>query len=184
MADTAPTPIRWITVRLDDDYNWWLHDTSAELSEDTRSRGVLDPRQVAHLVEAFDEFRKHGLRPQHIADAFQLFEMESELAEGVVRLSATNADIFADGAQLFALPRIQEEGAGAYYEFLDVLSAARIHKLNATHHYAYECTEDEMQDELDALDADRYFSSDTIHAFDEINEILEWSPAEWDDSSS
>ena len=42
---------------------------------------------------------------------------------------------------------------------------------------------DEMEDELRALDADRYFSDDTIHVFDELTEILDWSPAEWDDSS-
>ena len=30
---------------------------------------------------------------------------------------------------------------------------------------------------LDALDRDHYFSSEHIHCFDEINEILQWSPA-------
>jgi len=184
MTIDRPTPLRWITVRLGDDFNWWLQDTSAELTADTRGRGILDPRQVAHLIEALDEYRPYGLRPKSLAEAFQLFELESEISEGVLRLAATDASVFAEGAQLFALPLIADEGEGPYYDLLDAIGAARIRKINATHHYARDCTEDEMQEELGALDADRYFADESIHAFDEISEILEWSPAEWDDSSS
>jgi hypothetical protein len=39
-----------------------------------------------------------------------------------------------------------------------------------------------MREELDALDRDRYFSSENIHCFEQINEILQWSPAEWDEA--
>ena len=42
----------------------------------------------------------------------------------------------------------------------------------------------EREKELDTLDRDRYFALENIHTFDEINEILQWRPAEWDDSSS
>jgi hypothetical protein len=184
MASDQPVPLRWIVVRLGDDYNWWLQDTSAELSDHIRARGVLDPRQVARLIEVFDEYKQYGLRRQHIERAFQLFELNSELSEGVLRLAGTNADIFGGGTQVFALPQFTEEGAGPYYDLLDALSAARIRKINAAHHYAHDCTENEMQDELDALDDDRYFGAESIHAFDEISEILEWSPAEWDDTAS
>ena len=38
-----------------------------------------------------------------------------------------------------------------------------------------------MQEELDALDRDRYIAAENIHCFDEINEMLQWSPAEWDE---
>jgi hypothetical protein len=37
-----------------------------------------------------------------------------------------------------------------------------------------------MQEELETLDHDRYFNGDSLHVFDEINQILEWQPAEWD----
>jgi hypothetical protein len=181
MATDEPTPLRWITIRLGEDFNWWLQDTSAELSTDTRNRGVLDPRQVSHIIEALDEYRPFGFRAQLLTGAFQLFTLESEISEGVLRLAAEDADLYQDRAQLFALPLITDEGQGAYYDLLDAISAARIRKINATHRFARECTEDEMQEELNALDSDRYFASESIHAFDEINEILEWSPAEWDD---
>ena len=41
-------------------------------------------------------------------------------------------------------------------------------------------TVEEMQEELETLDHDRYFNGDSLHVFDEINQILEWQPAEWD----
>ena len=46
------------------------------------------------------------------------------------------------------------------------------------------CTEDEMFAELEALDAERYFNDEVIHCFEQLNEILEWKPAEWDDASA
>ena len=41
-----------------------------------------------------------------------------------------------------------------------------------------------MCNEVNALDSDRYFCDEALHAFDEINEILCWKPAEWDDIES
>ncbi len=103
---------------------------------------------------------------------------ESEVAEGRLRLAPAGESILGGVADLFALPVVEGESEGPYYDFLDALGAARIRRLNATHHYAQACTEDEMYDELDAVDSERYFSADEIHVFDEINEILQWSPAE------
>ncbi len=183
MATPEVSGPRWITVRLGEDFNWWLRDTSTDLPADTHPAGVLDPRQVAHLLEAIGSYLGHGLSRRQIATAFQSFRMESEVDEGVLRLAATSADLLEEPGQLFAVPRIDEEGAGPYYDFLNALSSARVRLLNATHQYARACTEDEMQDELDTLESDRYFGAETMHPFDELNEILEWSPAEWDESS-
>lgn len=184
MATPEDTGPRWITVRLGEDFNWWLHDTSDERPAQTHVAGILDPRQVAHLIEALDSYLGHGLSRRQVAAAFQSFRMESELEEGVLRLAATKASLLEEPGQLFAVPRLKEEGSGPYYDFLNALSGARVRYLNATHHYARACTEDEMQDELDTLDSDRYFGAEAIHPFDEINEILEWSPAEWDDAET
>jgi hypothetical protein len=178
MKTGKPTVPRWITVRLGDDFNWWLDQTSAECQSGGECRGLLDPRQVSHLLEALDEYRPYGLRNQQLANAFQLFTFESEIAEGCLRLAPTDESIFSATTEMFALPLIEEEGQGPYYDFLDALSAARIRRLNATHHYVQECTELDMEEELNALDTDRYFSSETVHVFDEIDEILQWSPAE------
>jgi hypothetical protein len=168
-----------ITVRLGEDLNWWIESTD-EGTPAPHPRGVLDRRQVARLVETLDEYRRYGCRPEQLSDAFQAYRVDAEVSEGVLRLAATEEL----GDEAFALPVIGDDETGPYYEFLDALATARIRKLNKTHHYGRDCSTDEMLDELQALDSDRYFSDDTIHAFNEITEILEWSPAEWDESSS
>lgn len=178
------TPPHWIVIRLDEDMNWWLDETSDDMDRSSRDRSILDPRQVSHLVEALDQYRPHGLRPEQFAAAFQVYAMQSELSDGRLKLILTDESIIDTGAQLFALPLIGEEDAGAYSKFVDTISAARVRLLNKTHHYARDCTELDMLEELDALDRDRFFSAETMHVFDEINEILEWSPAEWEDSES
>jgi len=184
MTTGKPTPPKWIIVQLGDDMNWWLAEASSDVYSCEGARGLMDPRQVAYMVELLDEYQAHGYRRQLLSAAFQLFQVESELADDRLRLAPVDGNIFSSVDQLFALPLIGEEGTGPYYDFLDTVTAARIRRLNATHHYAHACTDLEMQEELDALDRDRYFTSDDIHCFDEINEILHWSPAEWDDSYS
>ena len=156
-----------LVARLGEDYNWWVEQNS----EDSKLRGIIDPRQVAHLREALDAYRTFGLSQEQFDDAFTFYTLDSELDEGQVRLSR------GEGSETFALPVIDDEGDGPYFDFFDALAAARIRKLNATHKYKKKCTEDEMFAELEALDAERYFSAETIHCFDQLNEILEWSPA-------
>ena len=164
-----------ITVRLGEDLNWWL-DTADEATPAQHVRGILDPRQVAHVLEALEEYRSCGYRPENFARGFRAYRIDAEISEGVLRLAAVDA--FDN--ETFALPVTDDNEDGPYFDLLDSVSAARIRKLNRTHHYGRDCTEAEMDEELAALEADRYFGDDTIHAFDEISEILEWSPAEWD----
>jgi hypothetical protein len=177
-------PLQWVVAKLGEDFNWWITETSGDTRDQSEPRSILDPRQVAHLKQTLETYRPHGLRPEKLRAAFQMFSLESEIAEGQARLSAVDQPFDSDESDLFALPVREEDGEGSYETFLDALSAAHIRKLNAAHHYVQPCSADEMDEELDAIDSDRYFSADIIHAFDEINEILEWSPAEWDDSSS
>jgi hypothetical protein len=173
-------PPRWIVVRLADDLHWWVQETSDEPRAGRHSRGVLDPQQVAQLVEQLDAYQSYGYRREQFTAAFQVYEIHAEVADGCLRLVASEQDLFAAGAaQLFALPALTDEpGEGAYFDLLDTLETARIRHLNATHNYVRACTGEEMLEELEALDTDRYFGDDTLHAFDEISEILEWSPAE------
>ena len=184
MTNGKPTPPKWIIVRLGGDLNWWLDEASTDVYWGEGARGVLDPRQVEYLVEMLEEYQPYGFQRQLLDDAFQLFQLESELDDDRLRLAPADQDEFDGGGQLFALPLVNDEETGVYYDFLDALSAARIRKLNATHHYARDCTELEMQEELAELDRDRYVSAENIHSFDAINEILQWSPAEWDEPDS
>ena len=113
-----------------------------------------------------------------LAKAFHVYALADEIDDGRLKLTLSDEDLGVASGELFALPIPGRDGEGPYYEFLDAIGAARVHKLNATHHYVSNCTEADMFDELDTLGLDRYFGSSTMHVFDEINEILEWEPAE------
>jgi hypothetical protein len=184
MVPGKPTPPKWIVARLGSDMNWWLDESSVDIYWGERGRGLLDPRQVAYLAETLDENELYGFDRRLLDSAFQLFQLESELDDDRLRLAPIEGDVFDAGEGVFALPLIDDEEMGAHYDFLDAITAARIRKLNATHKYAQPCSELEMREELDELDRDRYIAAENIHCFDEINEILQWSPAEWDEPES
>jgi hypothetical protein len=184
MPSHPPTTPDSLVVHLSDDFNWWIAETNHELGANVHQRGVLDPRQVAHLVELLDKYEPYGVSRDQFAAAFQVYTAASELADDRLRLAKLDEPIHHTGEQLFALPLLTDDGESPYAQFLAALSAAHVRFLNTTHEFARACTELEMFEEIDALDSDRYFSEETIHTFDEINEIITWSPAEWDDSTS
>lgn len=177
---------RWLIIELGEDLNWWVVETSKSRHPAPFDQGVLDPRQVAYLVSTLAEYQPLGYRPEQLAAAFRVYERQAEAGNGRLRLVASQQDITAAAAvELFALPvPPDDDGGGAYFTLLEMLTTARIRHLNATHAYAAPCTTDEMFDELDAVNADRYFGGVVQHVFDEINEILEWRPAEWSDPDS
>jgi hypothetical protein len=177
-------PPKWVIAHLGDDQNWWLDEVSSDIHSGEGSRGLLDPRQIDYLLKTLEEYRPHGYDSRLFNVAFQSFRVESELDDDRLRLAPVDQNIGQSSDQRFALPLTGDYETGLYYEFLDAITAARIRRLNATHHYARQCTDWEMQEELDALDRDRYSASEDIHCFDEIEEIIQWSPAEWNDSSS
>jgi hypothetical protein len=175
--------IRWIVARLGDDLNWWLESTNLSGDGPAELCGILDPRQVTHLAETLEQYEAHGLRPGQLETAFKLFSLESEIDEGRVRLAINDSESFAAGSDVFALPIMEGEEESPYALFLEALATARIRKINAERRLTEKCTEEEMYAELDAIDATRYFNADAMHCFEEITQILDWSPAEWDDSS-
>ena len=176
-----PAPIQWIIARPAEDQTWWVQETSEGPCRNGEVRGILDPRQIADLAVRVAQYLPYGLISDEVDAAFQRFIAASELSDGGMRLTPTAQSFLDADSGLFALPILDEEGDGPFCDFLDSLSTARIRLLNATHRYARQCSELEMIEELDALEQDRYLSAETIHAFDEIDEILQWSPAEWDE---
>ena len=174
--------LRWLVARLGQDMNWWVDETSDEVNWGRESLSLLDPRQVAYLREELEQYREHGLRPDQIGRAFHPFEVASEMSDGRLRLEASAHDLGDEDVKLFALPDLFEEESDQYPAFLEQVAAARIRLLNATHHYFHNVDELDMEEELQARNADRYFSTQSIHVFNELEDILRWKPAEWDEA--
>jgi hypothetical protein len=183
MSEQRHLPWAWIVIALGDDNNWWVAETSdSTSSEDALS--VMEPEQVRYVIESLEPYAPDGYKRDLFEEAFHAWRVESQLADGRLRLAPAD-DSFFDDTQLFALPdvpldvREELEEKGNYPDFIDQLEQWRIRHLNRTHDYARPADELDMEDELRAIDQDRYACGMVAHVFDEIREILGWSPAEW-----
>ncbi|MBI5684271.1 MAG: hypothetical protein HZC54_04260 [Verrucomicrobia bacterium] len=173
---------QWIVVRLGNDMNWWVEKTSEEIFWPREGLSVLDPRQFRDIVERLGEYEAVGFERATFAKAFVLFAPEAEMDEGRLRLKIALQPGEEGGDKLFAMPLFANDEQSSYRDLVDNLIELRVKLLNKTHHYAQAVDDLELEEELVAKLNDRYFDGGSLHCYDEINEILSWSPAEWDGS--
>lgn len=174
-------PLKWIIARLGEDMNWWVEETSANVYWGADSLSILDPRQVAWLRDSLDRYREHGLDPAQLGRSFTLYEVASEMSDGRLKLVPSDHGFDDDGVTLFALPDIRADEEGGYPDLLDQLASAHVRYLNATHDYYEDVSEDEMEEDIRSRNNDRYFAASAMHVFNELEDVLTWKPAEWDD---
>ncbi|MBI5395456.1 MAG: hypothetical protein HZA91_09200 [Verrucomicrobia bacterium] len=180
MERTTTTTPRWIVARLGDDMNWWVREASDEIYWPKEGLSLLDPRQFHDVLERLQTCRPYGYKPESFARAFQLFEVQSELADGELRLRP--ARMVEDGGEaqnLFAMPVIASEEDSRYGDFVEAVEGWRLKMLNKTHHYGNDVDALDLEGELEAKANDRYFSGSAVHCYHELSDILSWSPAEW-----
>lgn len=169
-------------MRLGNDMNWWVEKTSDEIFWPREGLSVLDPRQFRDIAERLGEYYAIGFHRTTFAKAFALFTVESEMDEGRLRLKIALQPGEDAGDKLFALPLFVDDEQSTYRDLVDNLIELRVKLLNKTHHYVHAVDDLELEEELVAKLNDRYFNGGSLHCYDEINEILSWSPAEWDGS--
>jgi hypothetical protein len=167
---------------LKEDEHWWLSETSEDFYWPEGGLGILSNAQLQYLVELLARYEDYGTSADDLLSAFYFYSLQSEIAEDRVRLTVMEGDVDLQDPALFALPVVDEDSRGGFADFLEKLTRAHVQYLNATHEYVEDCTELDMQEELDMLDRDRFFNVTAIHPFDEIDEIITWSPAEWDEA--
>ncbi len=180
--EKQPILAQWIVVRLGNDMNWWVEKTSDDIYWPREGLSVLDPRQFRDVVERLQEYYAIGFQRATFAKAFALFTAESEMDEGRLRLKIALQPGEDAGDKLFALPLFVDEEQSSYRDLVDNLIELRVKLLNKTRHYARAIDDLDLEEELLAKLNDLYFAAGSLHCYDEINEILSWSPAEWDGS--
>jgi hypothetical protein len=173
--------LKWLVARLGDDMNWWVEETSDDVYWGKDALSVLDPNQVGYLRKELKKYEEYGFDPKMLHRAFHVFELSSELPDGRVKLVSSKENISSEDVPLFALPDLLQDEGGHYPDLLDRIAALRIQLLNATHDYHQDLTEQDMDEEIQTRNTDRYFSASAIHVFNELEDILTWKPAEWDD---
>ncbi len=173
--------LKWIVARLGQDMNWWVDETSEEVYWGGGALSLLDPKQVSFLREELQKYLAYGFKMEALDRAFHPFEAASDLSDGRLRLVPSSHGMTDKDVPLFALPDLIDDEEGAYADLLDQLAAMRIRMINATHHYFQQVTEDDMDEDVQARNSGRYFEGRALHVFHELEDILTWSPAEWDE---
>jgi len=170
----------WCMVRLGEDHNWWVREVSDPVRWDTDGLSIIDPRQVAHLIELVEPLRDYGFNQDVMDSAFISFRIEKDLGEGKVRLKRVKESIFESEEKLFALPDIVDEENGPYADLLDHFTRCRVKMLNDLFDFEQKLTVDEVEDEIREDQNAEFMEGKAIHSFEELCTILDYAPAGWD----
>jgi len=173
----ATSTLDWCIVRLGDDHNWWVNETSDPVRWDVDGLSIIDPRQLSHLIELVDPLRDYGFDQDVMERAFIPFRIEKDLGSGKVRLKRTKESLFESEEKLFVLPDVLDEENGPYADLLDLLTRCRVKMLNDLFDFESKLTVDEVEDELREAQNSHFIEGRAVHSFEEITAILDFMPA-------
>ncbi|MCR5184111.1 MAG: hypothetical protein K6B46_05390 [Opitutales bacterium] len=174
--------IVWCDVRLGRDYNWWCLEFNVPVHWDPfDSISIIDPRQVAFMLEKMEEMRDYGLDDNIVEAAFITFQLEKTLPEKkAAHLLRVNESIFGTsddvGKTLFALPKTFDETDSCYEEFLRHITRLRVRYLNDKLDAASKISETEVEEQLRDNQNRVTMEGRALHVFTEILNILEYKP--------
>jgi hypothetical protein len=176
----SSTTLDWCIVRLGEDHNWWVDEVSDSIRWDVDGLSIIDPRQVAHLLELVEPLRDYGFDQDLLDAAFIAFRIEKDLGDGRVRLKRVKDSIVESDDKLFALADILDEENGPYADLLDHLTRCRVKMLNDLFNFESKLTVDEVEDEIREEQNTNFIEGKAVHTFEEVTDILEYVPAGWD----
>ena len=175
MAKPTST-LDWCIVRLGEDHNGWVTETRDPVRWDVDGLSIVDPRQVAHLIELVDALRDYGFHQDLFEAAFIPFRIERDLGAGKVRLKRVKESIFESDEKLFVLPDILDEENGPYADLLDHLTRCRVKMLNDLFNFESKLTVDEVEDEIREEQNTHFIEGKAVHTFSELCAILDFMP--------
>lgn len=171
-----PQQLEWCIVRLGEDYNWWVDEISDSIHWDADGLGIIDPRQVHHIVDLIEPLRDYGFETSIFESAFFSFAILDKATEGRVRLKRSFQSILDSEDQLFMLPDILDEETGPYADFLDHITKLRIKLLNDLIDFDQPLTIDELEEEIREEQNNDFMEGRAVHFASEIVRILEYIP--------
>jgi hypothetical protein len=147
---------------------------------DVDGLSIIDPRQVAHLIESVEPLRDYGFDQDIMEAAFIPFRIDKDLGSGKVRLKRVKDSIFESEEKLFALPDIVDEENGPFADLLDHLTRCRVKMLNDVFDFEQKLSVDEVEDEIREDQNAEFMEGKAIHSFEELCAILDYAPAGWE----
>jgi hypothetical protein len=172
--------IEWCIAKLKNDYKWWLEKTSNDTNIDSDYTGIIDPRQFEHLIELTLPLFDYGLRNEILDGAFLKFRILAELPDNRVKLEFTPMKTHTSEELLFLLPNNTADNEGPYAEFIDHLIRLRVKLLNDSIDFKVPINTEEIEETLRERYQERYIEGNNVHVFDEIVDILEYTPDGYD----
>lgn len=176
MARKSPK-LDWCIVRLGEDMNWWVQEISDKIQWDLDGLSIIDPRQVAHIIDLLEPLHDYGFDPDIFESAFYAFRISENLGDGRVKLTRSRDTLLDTEEQLFALPDILDDATGPYADFIDHISNLRIQLLNDSIDFKQELTLDELEEEIRDEENNSFIEGRAVHTFTEISAILDYVPA-------
>ncbi len=167
----------WCIVRLGADHNWWVDEVSDPVRWDVDGLSIIDPRQMAHLIELVEALRDYGFNQEIMEAAFIPFRIEQKAPKKRVRLKRVKDSFFESEEKLFGLPDILDEENGPYADLLDHLTRCRVKMLNDLFDFESKLTVDEVEDEIREDQNAVFAEGRALHAYNELTAILDFMPA-------
>lgn len=168
--------LEWCIVRLGEDYNWWVQEISDEVHWDVDGLSIIDPRQLAHLVDLIEPLREYDFRNELLENAFYTFKIASKMGDDRLRLVRTNESIFDAVEPVFVLPDIIDEDKSPYADLLDHISRLRVRMLNDLIEFEQRFTLEELEEEIREEHNNVFLEGVALHVFRELTDVLEFVP--------
>lgn len=166
----------WCIVRIGEDGNWWVSEISDRVHWDIDGLGIVDPKQIQHIIELSEPLTEYGLQTSIIENAFYTFVIEEKLKEGNVKLGRVRETLLESEIPLFVLPDILDEEKGPYADFLNHITRLRVKLLNDTMEFQQKLTIDELEEDIRERHNADFMEGRATHFFREILSILEYCP--------
>lgn len=163
------------------DSNWWVNEVSDPVHWDTDGLAILDPRQIAYVIELCEPLREYGFDLDLFEEAFFTFRIDKEVKDGQIRLIRMRDNLLTTEEKLFALPDILNEDKGPYAELLDQIVRARVKLLNDTLDLEHPVTIDDLEEIVNERATADFSEGRNTHIFLELLSVLEYVPEGFED---
>jgi len=172
--------LEWCVVRLGEDMNWWVAEVSDDIHWDVDGLSIVDPKQMAHLIELVEPLRDYNFDQDLLESAFIAFRIDKDLGKGHIRLVRSKESFVDAEDPLFGLPDLVDEENGPYAEFLNHITKARVAMLNDLIDFEQKLTIDEVEESIREEQNNRFIEGRAVHVFEEVTSILDYVPAGWE----
>jgi hypothetical protein len=176
MSKSSPK-LQWVKVRLGEDFNWWVVETSDPIHWDVDGLGIIDPRQANYLSDSLEALREYGFDPELFESAFFAFRIHAIAEDKTVELRRVQESFLELNEDLFLLPDMLDEEKSPYADFLDSITRCRVKLLNDLIDLQEKLEVDEIEESIREEQNKDYMEGKAIHFFNEASSILDYVPA-------